>query len=375
MTNVLFICTDAMLAGSSASLINLISSTRTEIYPIVLLPERGSVLAELEKMGVQTIIHPFYCFGGPRKKLKTALHHPNRTQLYHYLLDNQRCASFVKDALRAVHIDIVHSNTTLTTVGVNISKALKTKHVWHVREHLPSLLTDIYGGVCRLKNNISSADATIFISNELEQKWDITCKHPLVIMDAVRSENDLCYCKEKQKYFLFCSATIYSFKGPEIAIRAFADSGTKTLGYRLRMVGECEQEQKNILVGLAKSLNCADAIEWVGYTDIVRPHFERATAFLMCSEFEGLGRVTAEAMFYGCPVIARATGGTMDLVKNGETGWLFSTVEECAQLINKVCSEDQTEIISKAQDFAVHNMSEEVYGPQVLEVYKTILEK
>ena len=64
----------------------------------------------------------------------------------------------------------------------------------------------------------------------------------------------------------------------------------------------------------------------------------------MTSEFEALGRVTAEAMFYGCPVIAHATGGTLDLVKDGETGYLYNTIDECAELIRKVCPENQEKV-------------------------------
>lgn len=35
----------------------------------------------------------------------------------------------------------------------------------------------------------------------------------------------------------------------------------------------------------------------------------------MTSVNEGLGRVTIEAMFYGCLVVARHTGGTLEFLK------------------------------------------------------------
>ena len=88
---------------------------------------------------------------------------------------------------------------------------------------------------------------------------------------------------------------------------------------------------------------------------------------------EGLGRVTAEAMFYGCPVVAHATGGTLDLVKDGETGCLFNTVDECAALLRKVCLSDNESMVLHAQEFAKNNMSQEVYGPKIMEVYKNVI--
>ena len=93
----------------------------------------------------------------------------------------------------------------------------------------------------------------------------------------------------------------------------------------------------------------------------------------MASECEGLGRVTAEAMFYGCPVVAHASGGTLDLVKDGITGYLFHTVDECAKLIRKVCTTDQEQVIMQAQRFAVNNLSQEIYGPKIMEVYESVL--
>ena len=93
----------------------------------------------------------------------------------------------------------------------------------------------------------------------------------------------------------------------------------------------------------------------------------------MTSDFEALGRVTGEAMFYGCPVIAHATGGTLDLVQHGVTGYLYNEIDECAKLIQKVCVSNQKEMIMRAQKFAINNLSLEVYGPKIMEVYNNVL--
>ncbi len=61
----------------------------------------------------------------------------------------------------------------------------------------------------------------------------------------------------------------------------------------------------------------------------------RAIAFLMCSENEGLGRVSIEAMFYGCLVIGRNSGGTKDFVFDGKTGLLFNDMDGCVSAMQK----------------------------------------
>ena len=372
MLTVLYISTDAMFSGSSASLLNLIRAVGQKVNPIVLVQEDGAVSQELSRLGVQTIVHPFYCFGGEKKRLKTALHHPTRTQLYHFLMDDRHCAQYVKKQLGNTHIDIVHSNTTITTVGVTLARALKAKHVWHVREYLPAMLKDILVGETLLKRFIRSADASIFISNELMQKWHLDCKRSYVIMNAVRREQDISYKTEKQKNVLFCAAKIYQLKRPDIAIKAFAESEVWKQGYRLTMLGGIEKEYKQVLLGLASSLCCANYIDWVEYTDNTKPYFENASAFLMCSDFEGLGRVTAEAMFYGCPVIGRNIGGTKDLIQDGYTGYPFDTEHECAQLIKKVIADDNREMIAHAQAFVRQELTEEVYGSKIMDVYNSI---
>jgi glycosyltransferase involved in cell wall biosynthesis len=61
-------------------------------------------------------------------------------------------------------------------------------------------------------------------------------------------------------------------------------------------------------------------------------------------------------------------------VKDGETGYLFNTVEECADLMRKVCTTDQDDIILSAQEFAKQNLSIEKYGSRIMEVYNSVLE-
>ena len=80
-------------------------------------------------------------------------------------------------------------------------------------------------------------------------------------------------------------------------------------------------------------------------------------------------------MSYGCPVIACASGGTLDLVKDGETGYLFNTVEECAELMQKVCTTDQEEIILWAQKYVKQNLSIEKYGQKIMEAYNSVMER
>ena len=79
-------------------------------------------------------------------------------------------------------------------------------------------------------------------------------------------------------------------------------------------------------------------------------------------------------MFYGCPVIGRATGGTAEIITHNETGFLFTNVNECAELMVKTCTSDNTAIIKNAHDFVKKNFTVECYGEKIVNVYKTLLQ-
>ena len=63
------------------------------------------------------------------------------------------------------------------------------------------------------------------------------------------------------------------------------------------------------------------ALGFVPHDDL-GPLYERAAVVACPSHREGFGVVCAEAMAYGRPVVAGATGGLLDLVVDGETGLL-----------------------------------------------------
>jgi glycosyltransferase involved in cell wall biosynthesis len=105
-------------------------------------------------------------------------------------------------------------------------------------------------------------------------------------------------------------------KGFDLAIRAL-----ETVPHaRLRLVGEGEERAR--LEGLTRSLGLRDRVTFVGFCDDVRPEIARADAIVASSRTEGLGVALLEAMAMGKPVVGRPIGGIVEVVRDGETGWL-----------------------------------------------------
>lgn len=371
--NILYICPDESLGGSTRSLLNLILSIKDKIQPIVLLPSPNVAYDEFRRNDIETIVHPFIKLY-QRYSWKNVLLHPWRVFLIRFLRQDIACARYVKKYLDGRKIDIVHSNYSLIYTGYVLAKILKAKHICHVREFIDlDFNYNIYGGIPLLRWFVNNADARVAITTAIKKHWQMPIQNTWVINNAILRKEEACYIPEKEKYILYSAYNMTERKGARTAIVAFAQSGMSKNGYILKLVGNCHEEYKSSLLQTLREYGMVNSVEFVPYQKDVKPFFSHATAYLMTSEFEALGRVTAEAMFYGCPVIAHATGGTLDLVKDGETGYLYDSIDDCANLIQKVCAESQERLILQAQDFAINNLSQEIYGPKIMNVYNKVL--
>ena len=352
MITVLYICPCPTMEGSTQSLLDLIESVKNFVKPIVLFSSKDNAYKVFLEHGIECIVFPYIKlhYFNQTNTWKQLFLHPQRLRIIKLFRIERACVRKVKEYLGNRSIDIVHSNYSSILIGRELSIALKAKHVWHIREfleqgvHVPNRP---FGGYSLLKTLINRADARIVISHQAQDHWGFKQKNTWIIFDSIANESDCCLNPKKQPYILFCSYFISQVKGALLTVNAFGKSRLHQEGIRLAYVGNCTSEMHSEI---------ADAM-----------------AFVMASTNEGLGRVTAEAMFYGCPVIAKASGGTLDLIQNQKTGFLFRSEEECAGLMRQVCHNSQESLIRKAQAFAVKNLSNEVYGPHVMEVYNAVM--
>ena len=373
MVNVLYICNDwEKLEGSSISLSHMIDSLGNNINPIVLISRKGDVYEHFSKKGVECIIYPFYYLWIRENAFK---YYYKYFRYYRsYIKTDKVCVEYVKTVLQGRRIDIVHSNSTIITIGKDIARALGAKHIWHIREFLDiGFPFRVLGGVKRVNRLLKKADARIFISKQIQDHKAINNLNSYVIWNAIMKLADSCLVLPKEKYFLNCSAHLGDYKNTHVAVEAFGLSALHKEGFRLKLIGDYTPEYEQRLKSIADRYDCWSNIDLLGYQSDLKSYFSKATAFIMCSEIEGLGRVTVEAMFYGCPVIAAAAGGTLDFVRHNDNGLLYHSANECADLMQKIADNLPTEIIRNAQSFAMDNFSEENYGNKILEVYEHVL--
>lgn len=119
-------------------------------------------------------------------------------------------------------------------------------------------------------------------------------------------------------------------KNHEMMIRAFAKLMSKYPEYTLTIYGEGELHAH--LLSIVEDLNAQKRVFLPGVIPDVAEKIEKASLFLLTSYSEGVSNALIEALALGLPVIATdvPSGGTVELIEHGESGWIIPAGDEAA---------------------------------------------
>ena len=92
----------------------------------------------------------------------------------------------------------------------------------------------------------------------------------------------------------------------------------------LQVIGKNQNIDR--MKNLAGKLGVMDSVEFIGWIppEKIKTYYRKASVFVMPSLMEGFGLVFLEAMAQGLPVIGGNVGGTLELIKDGENGFLVN---------------------------------------------------
>lgn len=175
-----------------------------------------------------------------------------------------------------------------------------------------------------LKRLAHRADGWVFQTEE-QRAWygnAIGTAASIVIPNAVNSDFlGVSYCGERCKEIV-SSGRLTSQKNHALLINAFARIAVQYPDYRLVIYGEgplrAELEQ------LIEELQLSGRVLLPGYTVNIKECVERASMFVLSSDFEGMPNALIEAMALGVPCIATDCqgGGAKFLIDDGVNGVL-----------------------------------------------------
>ncbi len=305
--------------------------------------------------------------------------------------------------------DIIHSNSSVVALGAILSEALQVTHVWHIREYgwLDYQLFYLVGRPF-MRQYLQKAAAVIAISNsiakhikneyqfeKLENNSEIS-----IIYNGIgkKSEVELfsksSFSTENQTentIIFLIIGLLHPSKNQLQALRAFhlfykkQEQSDKKNRLKLQIIGNGRRDYKAQLEHYIRKNNLQKNVEMIGFVQQPAPYYQAATAVLMCSPNEAMGRVTAEAMAYKKPVIGYNGGATPELITDGENGWLYDgTDEDLAKKLENFVpnenffSEKMGEKIGEkmgnnAQKTVLNRFTDEIYTAQVFEVFEKIL--
>ena len=253
----------------------------------------------------------------PARSFKDIVLYPMRL-VFHFIIRNIAYMK-VLDICKKERPNIIHTNVSIIDVGYRVSKKLKLPHIYHIREYQDKDFDlKIIPSMAQFKKILANNSYSIAITQDIFRYFDLDRKRSIVVYNGIGDSNSIGFDENKSDYYLF-AGRLEEAKGVDSVIKSFNDMkikiGSKT---KLLIAGTSSRvEYIAYLKDLVKELKLEDEVLFLGARNDVDALMKKAKALIVGSRSEGFGRITAEAMFNGCLVIGRNSGGTKEQFDNG----------------------------------------------------------
>ena len=365
--------TSDITGGANRSIIELLKSIdRNIIDPKVLIRRHGDIERVLNSLGIPYAFIPYanaVKIRSPIKDfLKMIMPHFNLKAVEKYLKEND--------------IDIVHNNSVPVRTGMEAAYHLGIPYICHIRERVREGLHTEFLNPKKHQNLINNATVIIAISDYIRKGYQLDEGRTIIINDGIDIET---YCYEKtimqrENIQMSIYGGLNSQKGQFIAIKAM--ELLQKRGYSnvyLNIVGDSETEygQK------AKDYVYENRINNISFKETIKDLHELRNSRslddinLICSNAEGLGRVTIESMLSNSLTIAANAGATPEIIKDKETGLLYN-VDDPESLEKTIryalANKEQMRIIAnQGKSYAIRHFDISQYTRRIMDIYEYII--
>jgi hypothetical protein len=225
------------------------------------------------------------------------------------------------------------TNTLVIPWGAVAAMTLDLPHIWWVHEYgLHDHGLDFFYGFERTLEIVRESSTHVVANSKAvkdalfggagPEKCSVAT-YRVALNEPVK--HDQVHFRHEHALKLVLTGVVTESKGQGDAIRAVGKLVAVGYDVELCVVGSMDVSPAycSALRDLVAEEGLAERIRFVGLLDNTRPVVEEADVSLTCSRREAFGRVTAEAMLLGKPVIGTDTGGTPELVDDGVSGLLY----------------------------------------------------
>lgn len=256
-------------------------------------------------------------------------------------ISNIKAYSRLKQLVETEHYDIVHTHTPNASMIARLAcrgvrkqgtKVIYTAHGFHFFKGAPLKNWLMYYPVEKFCAKYTDVLITINQEDYAFAQKNIhaskVCYVPGVGIDLQKIRDVQCNRDEvrdsigvpRDCFLLLSIGELNCNKNHQVVLHALACLKNKKIHYAIAGVGK----QHDFLVNLAKKLGIDKQIHLLGYRTDALKLYKAADIFVFPSFREGLSVSLMEAMANGLPIICSQIRGNVDLVKNGEGGFLFN---------------------------------------------------
>lgn len=332
---VCFISHAANKDGAERALLELIDVLRVNNVDChVFLPCDGPLIKELEKRKIPYCVIPYKWWMGKNTRIASRIAK---------IIWNIAAIIPIAIRIKRYKCDVVYTNTITISIGAFVAKLLRIPHIWHIHEFGYEHHGFVFDIGERLSLWLMDKLSSIFIVNShaVANKFMQYFKpskikvvyQPVNIPDNLFKQKNTFSANAEIKCAIV--GVLQEGKRQEDAILAIGELIKEGIRAKLYIIGHGDPAYREYLYNMIKKNGLESYVEFTGYLENPFPLMQKADVILVCSKYEGFGRVTVEAMKLGKPVIGARSGGTEELIQNGFNGLLFSPGDhkDCAEKI------------------------------------------
>ncbi len=174
-----------------------------------------------------------------------------------------------------------------------------------------------------LKRAAGYADGFVFQTKDAKEWYDPYIKHyATIIPNAINPDFIRPVYTGAREKSIVSAGRLSEQKNFKLLLEAFAAVAPEYPEYTLKIFGKGPLEEA--LKVYAQTLGVADRTQFMGYVSNMPEQLEKASVFVLSSDFEGMPNALMEAMALGLPCISTdcPAGGPRFLIQHGKNGLL-----------------------------------------------------
>lgn len=341
----MFVSHTSQLGGAELAMLEQISELRRRgMFSHVILPGNGPLEARLIEKGIGYSVVSDYSFWISQDD---AAENPEILQERNF--NNMKAALEIAEIAAQIAPTMIVNNSIVNPWGYPAAQALGIPLVWMIHEFgdLDHNLPFTHGINPTREFIAQSADLVVCCSEAVrasllrgKQSPNVQTVYNFLDLDRVvrLAEVEAKPAFRPGQHLKLCVVGMLSEgKGQAEVIDAAAELIKQGKKVELLLIGASSPGHEEILKKRVRKLGITDSVSFLGFVDNPYPHIKAADAVVVASRSEAFGRVTAEAMALGVSVVASNKGGSLEMVNDGKTGFLYeaSDVQDLVQAIRK----------------------------------------